>query len=344
MPFMQRITWSGIALHAGVLPGRPASHGCIRMPYGFAERLFEVTKLGLRVVVVRDDMSPVEILPSGALQAGPDPFASCGCGSVVPTPPADDLADAAHAARCTAARRQPRRRGPGARSPPPSARRPRGLTEKAEEARRAAVKAHAEFARTMKSVRIAEHTVRRAEMQLEDIERELADKSSAGARGEEGAAIVTALSEAQAQVDALRAEVQGKHAAVVAAREAARAAETARSAAATAAKIAENKLAPVSVLISRQTQTLYVRQGFRPIFDTPVTIRDPDAPIGTTIFTAVNYIDDGADVRWTALAMYPGADRDTANRWREGATPWRVHAKPSRPQPTPPLPRPRSSA
>ena len=46
MPFMQRITWSGIALHAGVLPGHPASHGCIRMPHGFAERLFDLTKHG----------------------------------------------------------------------------------------------------------------------------------------------------------------------------------------------------------------------------------------------------------------------------------------------------------
>ena len=58
MPFMQRLTWSGIALHAGVLPGYPASHGCIRMPIGFAERLFERTKLGMRVIVVRDDISP----------------------------------------------------------------------------------------------------------------------------------------------------------------------------------------------------------------------------------------------------------------------------------------------
>src|SRR6202163_239000 len=61
MPFMQRITWSGIALHAGVLPGYPASHGCIRMPYAFAERLFDLTKMGMRVVIVREDISPVAI-------------------------------------------------------------------------------------------------------------------------------------------------------------------------------------------------------------------------------------------------------------------------------------------
>ena len=59
MPFMQRITWSGIALHAGALPGHPASHGCIRLPYDFAGRLFEISRRGLRVVVARDDVAPV---------------------------------------------------------------------------------------------------------------------------------------------------------------------------------------------------------------------------------------------------------------------------------------------
>ena len=61
MPFMERITWSGIALHAGALPGHPASHGFIRLPYGFAERLFGLTKLGMRVVVTRNNVAPVAI-------------------------------------------------------------------------------------------------------------------------------------------------------------------------------------------------------------------------------------------------------------------------------------------
>lgn len=52
MPFMQRLTWTGIALHAGTLPGYPASHGCIRFPHEFARRLFEVTQLGTNVSVV----------------------------------------------------------------------------------------------------------------------------------------------------------------------------------------------------------------------------------------------------------------------------------------------------
>jgi hypothetical protein len=51
MPFMQRLTWGGIALHAGRIPGYPASHGCVRLPYAFSERLFEVTSHGITVVI-----------------------------------------------------------------------------------------------------------------------------------------------------------------------------------------------------------------------------------------------------------------------------------------------------
>ncbi len=62
MPYMQRITWSGVALHAGVLPGYPASHGCIRMPHEFAIRLWGMTRTGARVVVTRSDVTPFEIV------------------------------------------------------------------------------------------------------------------------------------------------------------------------------------------------------------------------------------------------------------------------------------------
>ena len=61
MPHMQRITRSGIALHGGPLPGHPASHGCVRMPYDFAARLFGATRLGMRVIVAPGDVAPVEI-------------------------------------------------------------------------------------------------------------------------------------------------------------------------------------------------------------------------------------------------------------------------------------------
>src|SRR5439155_6130612 len=59
-PFMQRITWSGVALHEGALPGHPASHGCIRTSHDFAQKLWPVTKLGVRFIVARTEITPVE--------------------------------------------------------------------------------------------------------------------------------------------------------------------------------------------------------------------------------------------------------------------------------------------
>ena len=60
MPYMERITWSGVALHEGPLPGYPASHGCIRMTHEFALRLWGITKLGVRVIVARNEVVPVD--------------------------------------------------------------------------------------------------------------------------------------------------------------------------------------------------------------------------------------------------------------------------------------------
>ena len=60
MPHMQRVTWSGIALHAGVVPGYRASHGCIRLPASFARSLFKQTKIGARIIITNDETSPVK--------------------------------------------------------------------------------------------------------------------------------------------------------------------------------------------------------------------------------------------------------------------------------------------
>ena len=60
MPNMQRITWNGVALHGGPLPGYAASHGCVRMPFGFAEKLFDKTRIGMRVIISPNDAEPVD--------------------------------------------------------------------------------------------------------------------------------------------------------------------------------------------------------------------------------------------------------------------------------------------
>ncbi|MGJ4913226.1 L,D-transpeptidase family protein [Bradyrhizobium sp. SZCCHNR3003] len=77
MPFMQRITWSGVALHAGVLPGYPASHGCIRMPPSFATRFYGWTRMGSRVLVTPNEVAPASFShPMLAALKAPQPSAS----------------------------------------------------------------------------------------------------------------------------------------------------------------------------------------------------------------------------------------------------------------------------
>src|SRR5262249_56453662 len=78
MPHMQRITWSGIALHGGPLPGHAASHGCVRMPYGFAEKLFDQTRIGMRVIISPNDAAPIEFSHRALFVPNPHP---------VPPPP-----------------------------------------------------------------------------------------------------------------------------------------------------------------------------------------------------------------------------------------------------------------
>ena len=71
MPWMQRLTWSGTALHAGMVPGYPASHGCVRLPFSFAPKLFQITTLGENVVVTGDRVAPKLIKHENLFQPAP---------------------------------------------------------------------------------------------------------------------------------------------------------------------------------------------------------------------------------------------------------------------------------
>jgi hypothetical protein len=268
MPHMQRLTWSGIALHGGPLPGHPASHGCVRMPYDFAEHLFSATNLGMRVIVAPSDVAPLEV-------SHPALF------------PPKSGADAVAAARATEAEE---------------------AASKADQARLAAAMATREAARAMMPVRVAENLKLRAETQLATAERAVASAGSAEAkqRAEESKAKAAArVAELEAQLSGAKAELQPKLDIVAPAREAAVAAETARVVAAEAARKVARDLAPVSVFISRKTQRLYVRQAFQPVFESPVTIRDADRPIGTHVFTAIERAGSG-DMRWNVVSLKGG--------------------------------------
>jgi L,D-transpeptidase catalytic domain len=304
MPFMQRLTWSGIALHAGALPGYPASHGCVRMPHAFAEQLFDLTKLGMRVVVVRSDIAPVEISHSALFRPGsirgpvldvqlansplivshlkPDGWnvSSNGAGSA----PTWRSIAAATAAAVDA------------------------TTKKAEAARQIAAGAHKEASRFLVGLLLAEAAKKKAELELQEAERMLglAAEPPTGEQAGENlkARALEALAKAKEQINALKAEGQSKIDVAMAARDAFRAAEVDRVAAENEARLVESKMMPVSVLISRKMQRLYIRQAFQQVFEGAVTIQDPDRPIGTTLFTALRYTDDYSGLHWSALTMY----------------------------------------
>ena len=166
MPFMQRLTWSGIALHAGVLPGRPASHGCIRMPHEFAKELFDLTKVGLRVIVVRDDTAPVNITYPVPFKPGPI-RSEVALAPAVARPSASIdpqlmQLSGAPSADAGAARAQTWRSIATAKAAEAEA-----AAKRAAETRRAAARAASEAALFPKQLRLAEGAKLRAEVQLE---------------------------------------------------------------------------------------------------------------------------------------------------------------------------------
>jgi hypothetical protein len=103
MPNMQRITWNGIALHGGPLPGYAASHGCVRMPYGFAEKLFDKTRIGMRVIISPIDATPVDFTDKALLVPNAEAIAAAPARAQTLARDATDAAKAADEAKKTAA-------------------------------------------------------------------------------------------------------------------------------------------------------------------------------------------------------------------------------------------------
>jgi hypothetical protein len=323
MPFMQRITYTGVAMHEGVLPGYAASHGCIRMPHDFAQWLYGVTVGNERVVIAQEDVIPVEIehptLPvpkfmtvgrgdtvSSVAQIAKSALAesSEGAGSMtkvdVAIKPGDEgngagnvlnPLDFAKIMKVKAARQV--EEASAAIAPARQA-----AELKARDARAAALeyrKVEIAFAAAKERFEQTDLTVKRATGD-EAIKVATAGRDAAEAK----------LKEAKAALEAaLQTKTQREEEAETAAR-AAKAAESAQRFAADAVKAWTRRLAPLSVFISRKTQRLYVRQDYVKVFDLPITIREPEKPIGTHLFIAVPKETTGAPdrrLRWYALTL-----------------------------------------
>src|SRR5262245_15268867 len=283
MPHMQRITWNGIALHGGPLPGYAASHGCVRMPFGFADRLYNKTRIGMRVIIAPGDPVPVDFSHPALLVPNLEAIAAAPAR-------VDTLArEAAEAAKG------------------------------ADEAKKSAAAAARETASLAASLRKLTSLKARADGELA-----AADKALAAAKTDEAKQraeerkqkAASKAEEARKQLDTATADAKSKPDAA-AAKEAVKAAEARKTATAKAALNAKLGLVPVSIYISRATQKLYVRRNtHKPwpdggeVFDfsieVPVTIRNPEKPIGTHVFTAMARTDAG--LRWTAVTIDHGDD------------------------------------
>jgi lipoprotein-anchoring transpeptidase ErfK/SrfK len=214
MPYMQRITWSGVAMHQGVVPGRPASHGCIRLPAAFAKRLWGITRVGARVIIAQDDVALADIASPrlSALAPGIGLNAAAPLGKI-------------------------------------------------------------RFA-TVESVSDAPL------------------KGSLDARDE--ARIESAIDQ---MVQAGMAEADthpGDDEKIAFAPE--------KNETAATPKDPMLRPGPISVYVSRKTGRLYVRKGFDEVFDAPVTIAEPDRPLGTHVLTALGGKDE-TGLRWNVASL-----------------------------------------
>ena len=285
---MQRITWNGLALHGGPLPGHAASHGCVRMPYDFAEKLFDKTRIGMRVIVSPNDAAPVEFSDKALFASNAEAVAAAPARAETLAREAVEAvktADGAKKAAATTAR--------AAASLPASLRKLEQLKTRADAALAFADKA------------IAAAKTDEARTKAEDAKQKAVAKAA----------------ELATQLDTARADAKSKLDAAAAAKDAAKAAETRKVDTAKAANEAKLALEPVSVYISRATQKLYVRRDthkpwpdggevFDATIEVPVTIRDPDKRIGTHVFTAVARSDAG--LRWTAVTIDDSDDAKDA--------------------------------
>jgi hypothetical protein len=323
MPFMQRITWSGVALHAGVVPGYPASHGCIRLTPGFATELWGMTKVGARVVIAPDDVPAHELahaaLPVPLMTPAPETVAAAGEEVLL------------KAALTTGAVSAP------ASSPNPSPPPPR-LLNPLERAQAAKVSTAADaIAKAKATKEAAQHSslltaeANKAIAALGKAERAVA---AARARLDAAAKVVEEAKGPEALEKAIAGEAAAKAALDAAEKDAADAAkeenaktfaafnaaraaweaEDASKQAAAAKEAAEHGVEPLSIFISRKTGRIYIRQDWLPVYEAPVTFKEPGLPLGTHLYLATEALENGKALRWLSASMAPTPPKAEARR------------------------------
>ena len=227
MPFMQRITWSGVALHQGHVTGRPASHGCIRLTADVARKLFGYTRMGARVIITDQPITPADF-------AHPKLFAALPWDTQPPPPPAP-----------------PATVVPQAALPP-------------------------------------------AQIEVASIGAPVGDLAAAEppAFGE----AATVIRAAYPPAEALLAEAPTIETPLVVEPEPAPKAEAPKR------QPQGQPQGHVSIFISGKERKLFIRQGFEPVYESPVEI-DPGAALGAHLFTAMQANPQDRSTRWSLVSL-----------------------------------------
>jgi len=318
MPYMQRITWSGIAMHAGVLPGYPASHGCIRMPMSFAVKMWGWTKMGARVIVTPGEITPSNFshpllmakkpapeTPVAALPATPDSAAAKADAAASPTVgsaqgelrPGIHLND--HRSADVDAGSRDAVRTADASPLPSNPAEPVVLSDAvigANAAPRAvdeAVAGAAVPATTSPSIAAdaAAGEPIAAEKAPDPVKPDVAkvDDSGAKAVASEPAKPATETASSPAAAPDLASKDQT------------RASDAEKPAAKAEPAAAAKPAGRIAVFVSRKDSKIYVRQNLTPLFDAPVAIAPSERPLGTHVFTA--QVDKDDTFRWSVVSL-----------------------------------------
>jgi hypothetical protein len=273
MPYMQRLTWSGVALHQGVLPGRPASHGCIRLPEDYANFLWRTIKMNTRVIVSRDDVAPFEV--AHALLFQPKPAEA----TVETAPELRKTLDTTTPVRVHTA----------------------GMSAVLTDA--SGARADGEDAKPAESPELATSApaFRDLTSSVDPLSREDKTEVAAPVQPNMPAAPQLASEEpareetkpdATASIYPQRADIP----------------EPILASFAQSLEAKQKKPAPkgaITVFISKKDKRLYVRQHFIPLFSAPVSFKDDKPNFGTHVFTALEKDGSDKDVRWIAVTLPP---------------------------------------
>ena len=278
MPFMQRITWSGVALHEGHVTGHPASHGCIRLPREVAIKLFGYTSMGARVVITNEPITPVAFSHPKlfAAQTAPDksagdlPSSGAHAAQLAETPASVSAAEASDA-----------------QSAPPAPAPEVQAQAKPEAAPDVAAQAPATAAASEAAPALA------ATPEVAQPGPAVAETPAAPATA---APATAAVSPAPAST----------------------AAPAAAPAPAPIVATAPRRTGHVAMFVSAREGKLIVRQGFEPVYEAAVTIAEPGRPLGTHLYTAMQVKPDDGSVRWSSLSLPDAPAPAAAPRARKG--------------------------